>query len=288
MRIINHKIPDIWYGRSSNLGAARERPPVAIVLHYTTGWNGKASRDWLMGSAGGTTNRSSSAHIVVDRDGVAWQIAEFNRTTWHAGPSRYGALEGLNGFSIGIEFVNSGWLKPTGHGEFVDAFGKRFTDRSLKKLGGYLLAPHARVGSATYAWPVFPKAQIETGMDIVRALLAAYPIRAIVTHEEIDTRGWKTDPGPAFPIERFRELAGEADDRERCHIVTAGRLNLRGGPGLAFEKIIPPGTLLKDTRIKVLAREKEWAFVTPVNSAGLEGNLRGWVHGRYIAPAFDA
>ena len=284
MRIGNHRISGIWYRQSSNLGAAREKPPVVIVLHYTTGWNGKASRNWLMGEAGGTSNRGSSAHIVVDRDGTAWQIAPFNRTAWHAGPSRYGELQGLNSHSVGIEFVNAGWMKPNGLGDYIDAYGRRMNDRALKKAGGYMLAPHARVGSGNFAWPLYPEAQLETGLEIVQALISAYPIAAIVSHEEIDTRGWKTDPGPAFPMARFQGLMGEAADREEAYVVTAGRLNLRGGPGTAFEKIVPPGMLLRGTRLRVLKREGDWAFVAPERADGAEGSIRGWVHGGYIAP----
>lgn len=284
MRITNHRIPGIWHGQTSNLGAAREKPPIIIVLHYTAGWNAKASRNWLMGKAGGTANRGSSAHIVIDRDGAAWQIAPFNRTAWHAGPSRYGTLEGINHYSVGIEFANVGWLKPNGLGDFVDAYGKRFSPRMLEKAGGYMLAPHARVGSGEFAWQSYPEAQLLTGLDVVQALVNAYPIQAIVSHEEIDTRGWKTDPGPAFPMERFRMLLGEAKDREPAMVVTAGRLNLRGGPGAGYEKIVPPGTLLKGTHVKVLGRDGAWVFVAPEAADGREGALRGWVHGAYIAP----
>lgn len=288
MQVKQDRIASLWYGRSSNLGAKREKPPTIIVLHYTTGWNGKASRNWLMGEAGGTSNRSSSAHIVIDRDGTSWQIAEFTRTAWHAGPSRYGTIEGVNAHSIGIEFVNAGWLKPNGHGDFVDTYGKRFTDRDLRRTGGYVKAAHSRVGNGEYAWPLFPEAQLDAGAEIVQALLAAYPIAAIVTHEEIDTRGWKTDPGPAFPVERFRALLGEAADREPPHLVTATRLNLRGGPGTGFEKIIPPGILLKDTRVRVLAREGGWAYVVLENVHGETGGLRGWVYSSYIAPVLHS
>ncbi|TPW29477.1 hypothetical protein FJU08_14185 [Martelella alba] len=288
MKISNHKMPAIWYRQSSNIGAEREKPPIVIVLHYTTGWNGKASRDWLMGAAGGSENRNSSAHVVIDRDGTAWQIAGFNRTAWHAGPSRYGEIEGLNHVSVGIEFVNPGWLKPNGLGDFVDPYGRRMTRKKLEAAGGYLLSPHARVGGGTYAWPLFPEAQVEMGLAIVQSLIAAYPIRAIVSHEEIDTRGWKTDPGPAFPFDRFRSLLGEVSDREESQVVTAGRLNLRGGPGTSYEKIVPPGSLLKGTRVKILKRDRGWAYVAPEDRSGREGDLRGWVHGSYIAPSAGA
>ena len=74
MRIENHRIPGIWHRQSSNLGAAREKPPVVIVLHYTAGWNGKASRDWLMGEAP-FDKRSSEDAFFVARDAAHRRLA---------------------------------------------------------------------------------------------------------------------------------------------------------------------------------------------------------------------
>src|SRR5690554_2752601 len=87
MDIKNHRIDEIWYKQSSNIGGTIA--PTMIVTHYTTGWSGAGSRDWLLGSAGNTANTGSSAHVVIDRDGKAWQLVPFNRKAWHAGPSRH-------------------------------------------------------------------------------------------------------------------------------------------------------------------------------------------------------
>jgi N-acetylmuramoyl-L-alanine amidase len=263
--------------------------PNVIVNHYTTGWSGTVARDWLLGVAGNQPTSRVSAHLVIDRDGTAWQIAPFNRIAWHAGPSRFGNLTGLNGHAIGIEFVNPGWLKPLSAGRWADYYQNVRTTAQLEDFGGFITARHPRVGSQEYAWPIYTPAQIETGLAITRALIAHYGIKHIVTHEEIDTRGWKTDPGPAFPQAAFAELTLRQQDRADRWIVTATRLFLRGGPGGQFEPIDPPRTITLDTIVDRLLTEGDWAFVEVAAAGpGLDPahvGVRGWVSTRYLHPA---
>lgn len=284
MDIQNHRIQALWFNQTSNLSAGTIQPRL-IVLHYTTGWNGANARDYLLGKAGGHADSKVSAHLVIDRDGSAWQIAPFNRRAWHAGPSRYGTLSDLNSHAIGIEFANPGWLKPASPGRWIDGHGHVRTDQQLEEFGGVLLAPHPRVGSAPqYAWPLYPEAQLATARAIVAALIAHYPIAAILTHEEIDTRGWKTDPGPAFPLRAFQELLGEGDaPHPPRHRVAATRLNLRGHPDRTAERIDPPGALVAGTEVLELRREGEWAFVevAPEADPAIAG-VRGWVFAAYL------
>lgn len=298
MRVRNHRIDEIWHGLSSNYSKGRAITPRLIVTHYTTGWNGIASRDWLMGRAGGQDNQSSSAHVVVDRDGTAWQIVPFNRRAWHAGASRYGSLRDVNSHSIGIEFVNPGWLKPDGHGGWIDSYRTAKTTNELNTLGGYLQQSHPRLGNEPLAWPLYTPAQIERGLAIVRAIADKYDIRTVVTHEEIDTRGVKTDPGPAFPQALFvDQVLGRAADRASRHYqVSATRLNVRGGPGFEFEKMEPPGFLPEGTLVKALREEPPWMFIETVQApegevelplGELPIGLRGWVHSGYLALQFE-
>lgn len=291
MDIKNHRIDEIWYKQSSNIGGTIA--PTLIVTHYTTGWSGAGSRDWLLGSAGNTANTGSSAHVVIDRDGKAWQLVPFNRKAWHAGPSRHGSLSGINSHSVGLEFVNPGWLKPDAGGGWADYHGVRRTSSDLGAFGGFIEAPHARVGSGSFAWPLYTPAQLATGLEIARALVAKYPIAAVVTHEEIDTRGWKTDPGPAFPQQAFADLLdGGADDAPPARYrVSAVRLNLRGGSGLQHERIDPPGYLPEDTEVAVIRREGDWSYVEVTKPAGqvagLKAGLRGWVSHAYLEWQLD-
>ncbi len=291
MEIRNHRIDDIWFRQSSNIGGAIT--PSVLVTHYTTGWSGAGSRDWLLGASAGMNNPVTSAHVVIDRDGTAWQIVPFNRKAIHAGPSRYGTLNGINSHGIGLEFVNPGWLKPAGDGRWADGYGNRRSNEDLEAFGGFGRAPHSRVGGDIYAWPLFTPAQIETGRQIAAAIFRKYDIRAVVSHEEIDTRGWKTDPGPAFPQQLFVDLleggsdfAGRPESGRDVFVTNATRLNLRGGPGTQNERIDPPGHLPFGTRVKIIRRDGDWAYaeVSQPGAAlpGLAPGLRGWVHAGYL------
>ncbi|MDX1606484.1 MAG: N-acetylmuramoyl-L-alanine amidase [Candidatus Competibacterales bacterium] len=288
MEVRRHRIAAIWHKSTSNVSTNRIISPRFIALHYTTGWNGQGSLNWLLGRAGGTGNAQSSAHVVIDRDGSAWQICPFNRRAWHAGPSRYGDVSDLNSHAIGIEFVNPGWLKPDGRGGWIDGFGTRRSPQQLEEFGGFIEARHPRVGGEIYAWPLFPEVQIQRGLEICEALIAYYPIRAMVTHEEIDTRGWKTDPGPAFPLGAFQSLVEDfgRDAQSPIYRVNATRLNLRGGPGIDYERIDPPGCLPQGTLVQIQRSQSDWAYVevigVPVDMPGLEVGVLGWAHAGYL------
>lgn len=253
-------------------------------MHYTTGWNGAASRDHLLGRAAGSSNKSSSAHVVIDRDGTAWQIAPFNRRAWHAGPSNHEGAGNVNGRSIGLEFVNPGWLRSDGHGGWVDSYNHRRTDDELDAFGGYIVEAHPRVGSGRFAWPLYTPAQIETGLAIVRAITERYTIRGVVSHEEIDTRGWKTDPGPAFSQQAFIDLLDEEvqDAQPMVYEVSATRLNVRGGPGTEFDTMEPPGQFERGARVTIVRRTGRWAYVEVLEDAPEIAGLRGWVSRDYL------
>ncbi|MBY5971095.1 N-acetylmuramoyl-L-alanine amidase [Ferrimonas balearica] len=285
----NHRFEEFWYGTSSNLSRSVRIEPTLIVMHYTTGWSGAGARDWLMGRAGGTDNTGTSAHLVVDRDGTTWQIAPFNRRAWHAGPSQHGGLSGLNSHAIGIEILNPGYLKPLGPDLWVDGYGHRRTTAELEDYGGFLTAPHARIGPGSFAWPLYTPEQLTVLRQITSALIDSYAITDIVSHEEIDTRGWKTDPGPAFPLETFRDLLGQADEGEEEAVweTTASRLNFRGEGRIGAELVDPPGQLLRGTRVKVLSRVPDWAFVEVLAvpegaEAGGALGVTGWISTRYM------
>lgn len=287
MQIVDHRFPDLWYGQTSNLD--REITPELLVLHYTCGWSGAGNRNHLMGAAGGVKNKKSSAHLVIDIDGTAWQIAPFNRRAWHAGPSRFGTLTDINSHSIGIEFQNPGWLQPIGGGRYADYFGRiRTLDELEAMFGGSIQQRHRTVGSQEYIWPLFPEAQIEAGLAIARALIAEYGLKGAVTHEQIDVRGWKVDPGPAFPLAAFTELFDDAADETGTLMlrVTATRLNLRAGPGAEFETVNPPGQLPFGAVVTPIRAKGTWVFAELfATSAGLaEPGIRGWLHSDYLEP----
>ena len=74
-----------------------------IILHATGKGGFRSAVDWLR--KGKRRNRTS-AHIIIDRDGTAIQLAPYNDITWHAGRATWGGLRAINTRSIGIELVN--------------------------------------------------------------------------------------------------------------------------------------------------------------------------------------
>lgn len=270
MQIYNHWLSD----NDANLMLTpsftdRVIEPKFIAMHYTASTTASSAIDTLMNPA-----RKVSAHTVVDTNGDITQLVPFNKRAWHAGPSKSHGYKGLNNHSIGIEFVNLGYLRKTTDG-FIGPYGQT---RDYNVEDDCVPSKNSRIGSGTYYWPEYPEPQIVAGLKLVVALLEKYPsIEYIVTHEEIDTRGWKTDPGVAFPLNRFRKLIDGNDLDEpkvtNAYIDTAS-LNVRGGPGTDNEVI---DMLTLDTHVHILDSVGKWYYIQYQN-----GDKNGWIHSNYI------
>lgn len=259
MTIRNHKLVGAIDAPSPNQSG--HITPKFIVMHYTAGWSAESAIRTF-------ANRSSrvSAQVTIDTDGTVYQHVPFNRKAWHAGPSSFGGYNGLNSHSIGIELVNPGFLKKLSDGSFKDDFGGIHSARSV---GPVIAQRHSRVGSGMFYWPVYTKKQIEAAEALTVDLLSEYPIIDIVTHEEIDNRGWKTDPGPAFPMNRFKRLLGDRGNDVVGYEVTARSLNVRGGPGTNYGVI---DKVYHDQKVQEISRRGDWVRIS----------ADGWVHGGYL------
>jgi N-acetylmuramoyl-L-alanine amidase len=259
-----------------------------IVMHYTAGGSGAGSRDYMLKSptqkqrvTGASNKVYASAHIIVDRDGSVWQIVPFDRKARHAGRSSWKGLESLNRYSIGIEIANYGWLDQQGDGSYKRSDTPRFAAEEVT------VAPMPS-GTRTMGWENYPAEQLDAVTRITGALLTAYPsIGEILGHQEI-APGRKFDPGPAFPMTRFRNLVDDrgigaledqSEDRERPRqrYVTTSRLNIRGGPGINYEKL-DESPLALGTVLEHLDDHGEWTKV----SLGSADAVNGWVHGGYL------
>jgi N-acetylmuramoyl-L-alanine amidase len=207
-----------------------------------------------------------SAQVTIHTDGTIYQHVPFNVRAWHAGPSSFAGYTGLNSHSIGIEFVNPGFLRKLSDGRYVDSYD---AIHSVAAVGPVIDAKYPRAGSGTFYWPMYTKAQIEAGEALVKALVDDYPIIDIVTHEEIDSRGWKTDPGPAFPMNRFKQLLRDRGNDVVEYVVTANSLNARGGPGTNFAVI---GKFTSGDTVREQGRRGDWVQVSPEE----------WVHGGFL------
>lgn len=235
--------------------------PKFLVMHYTASWEvGSVLRTFA--------NRGSkvSAHLTIDTNGDVYQHVAFNKKAWHAGASQYAGYNGLNSHSIGIELVNPGFLKKTSDGRFVDAYGGVHREKNLPPLVAHR---NPRVGSGMHYWPMYPMKQLEVAENIAAELINTYSLIDVVSHEEIDTRGWKTDPGPAFPMNNFKKLLPHRNVEHEKYQVTASSLNVRNGPSAEF---------------KVVSRVSRGDVVTGVGISGdwIRINSDGWVHGGYL------
>lgn len=93
------------FRESPNIG--RQITPTLIVIHYTGDNSMAGAVSWLCAERSGV-----SAHIVVGKDGVIFQLVPFNVTAWHAGRSDHNGRANVNGFSVGIENVGVGDFWP--------------------------------------------------------------------------------------------------------------------------------------------------------------------------------
>lgn len=272
MKVVNHRLEGVPYDQAHTIGGTID--PKFIVNHYTAGYSAKSAIDTFK-------NTIIAAHLVVDKDGSVVQMAPFNKKCNHAGPSEWMGVKMLNGHAIGIEFVNIGYAKMRNDGKLVDAYGRVVP---VDEAAGYIEAPNARVGSGRIFWEPYTEKQIEVGIEIHKALLSAYNIRDIVSHEEIDTRKWKTDPGPAFPMNRFgslmRGVENVASDQPLNGMfatVTTATLNIRGGAGANYPIV---GQTKLGSKLGII-EFKDGFYRVHTSRDGVNGS--GWVSAQFVS-----
>jgi N-acetylmuramoyl-L-alanine amidase len=229
-----------------------------IVIHYTAGRDAESSAKFLCSEV------KASAHLVIGRGGEIIQLVPFDTIAWHAGESAYGSRQWLNKFSIGIELDNAGMLEKVGN-EYKAWFGRKYSENDV------LLSTHRNETKPAY-WHTFTEEQIAACQQVCTLLIKKYGIRLILGHEEI-APGRKQDPGPAFPLDKFRDnllthnRSDEPDMINQEGLVIADLLNIRADAGVTFDKIAPP--LKKGTEVIVLEERNGWYKV--------ETKITGWV-----------
>lgn len=259
MKVVNHLLEGVAVVRSPNISGFMD--PTAAIMHYTAGFTAESAIKTLCNPA-----TKVSAHLVIDTDGTITQLVPFNRIAWHAGPSKLGGRKNCNGFTIGFEFVNPGYFRIAKDGTIMDWEGKHPVSKAV--LAHYdlsLRAPNSRIGGGNFIWPDYPDVQIAAGLAAFKAVEAAYDMELVAGHEEIDTRGWKTDPGPAFPIGQFKTaLHGTSDRADGFEPVTSRflintpKLNVRAAPNASGAILT---TLAGGSEVVVLQDLGAWSLV---------------------------
>lgn len=235
-----------------------------LIIHYTAGPTAKSAIRTL------TSPRvKASAHIIIGKDGSITQLAPFNIKTWHAGPSSYKGRTGFNNYSIGIEIVNEGPLKKSGD-VFRSWSGRQYTSNEV------IEAIHRNQTTPKY-WHVYTEEQIQVVFDLCQLLVETYNIKSILGHEEIcPTR--KSDPGPAFPLDRLRNKllhenrdTNNDDELNETGRVMISKLNIRSSP---IDGQVVARPLTKGTKVKLIEEKNGWYRVST--------EIEGWVYSKYI------
>ncbi|WP_315853238.1 N-acetylmuramoyl-L-alanine amidase [Alteromonas oceanisediminis] len=243
--------------------------PDTVIIHYTAG----SSLDSAVTTMCDPNNRVS-AHIVVGRNGEMVQLVPFNHVAWHAGKSEWRGRTGLNQYSIGIEIDNAGPLSMNDDGQYLSWFNRAYSGQSIFK------GIHRNETEPSY-WHAYTEPQIRAVFSLCQTLIHVYPIKHVLGHEEVSP-GRKRDPGPAFPLDKLRSTLLDSRDSNEApshdgavlnrRVVTAPKLNIRGGAGVQYPAIGAP--LLGGTAVKVLERKDGWVKV--------EQSVTGWVSSRYL------
>lgn len=268
MEIKNHVLQGdnirkpVWTSKKS--GKFGEALPDTIIMHYTAGP--------YQPTLNTLTNPrvKASAHVIVDRDGQITQLVPFNEIAWHAGSSSYGGRVGFNKYSVGIEIVNSGPLTKSGN-LFRSWFGAAYNPSDV------IEAIHRNQTRPKY-WHIYTEDQIQSVTELSRLLIEEYRMKHILGHEEIAPRR-KTDPGPAFPLDRLRNnlLTGDRSENGKERLpdearIVANRLNIRETPSTSGEKIAKP--LTKGKKVRIIDELNGWYKVST--------EIEGWVFGKYV------
>jgi len=239
--------------------------PDSVIIHYTAGSNAENSANYLC-----KDSVKASAHLVIGRDARIFQLVPFDTIAWHAGESAYNGRSGYNNFSIGIELDNAGLLTKTKEG-YQTWFGNEISANEVIK------ARH-RNEATERNWQTYTQVQLQACREVCILLIEKYAIKEMLGHEEIAPLR-KQDPGPAFPLDKMRNLLLYGDRQEENPAfqsfdvkVLPDKLNIRTGPGTGYEASVQP--LLKDTRLKVLEEKNGWYRV--------ETTIRGWVSKDFV------
>ena len=218
---------------AADFGNRRGLDPTVVVIHYTGGGR-------LSGAIATLTahdERFVSAHFVIGENGETHQLVALDRRAFHAGVSEWRyqgeTVRDVNRYSIGIEIVNRGRVYPDSRvacGFRYKLGGKWLSYKGPEPIAAELVFDGGSVEPVRSYWQPYPEKQLAALERLLERLPAAVDQSSleIIGHEEIampfggTAKRQKTDPGAAFPWERFGRPAGTR--RTRIEPVASGDL----------------------------------------------------------------
>ncbi len=241
-----------------------------LIMHYTAGVLPQSTINVFTNDQNGV-----SAHLLITRQGEIVQFVPFNLTAWHAGFSNWADRTNLNRYSIGIELDNFGYMHRIGDKWGRASSDHRFTDDQVVE----------RIHKLEFqkrGWEIYAEEQIEVALEVAQLLVDHYQLVDVVGHDDVSTTG-KVDPGPAFPLQSFRNkvLGLDEDEPLRYIYTTRSTLNIRLGAGTDFEPL-EGSPLPTATPLVLNNKEGDWVEVDVLEEVNGIENMRGWVHQDFI------
>jgi N-acetylmuramoyl-L-alanine amidase len=184
MSITNHFIDGIAKKTLNHQGA--NQTPTLLVIHYSV-------TNTVQQAVNALNSAGLSYHILIEKNGKAFQTRRFTETALHPGLSNWKAESGVTlsasvgRGSVGICLMNKGFDPDSG---------------SPRKAGKLIYNPN---DPQMQEWEVFPDEQIEACTAIAKDIIATYPISDVVGHNDVAILG-KFDPGPLFNLNALDRL----------------------------------------------------------------------------------
>lgn len=188
----------IWRpAASANVSNRPEATPIdCVVLHATAG-SLSATLAWFSNPDSGV-----SAHYVVAKNGVVYQMVEEEQRAHHAGASKFQGRTNFNDFSIGIEMVNKNdGLDPYPPEQFEAMVD--LSDYLVEKYGiqREWIVTHADISTAGKTDP--------RGFPIQELLARVYDPAANLPESIVREAGWNAAGIPYNPDAAFAKYARE-------------------------------------------------------------------------------
>ena len=213
-----------------------------IVYHYTASTTLESAVNTLANS-----KVKACAHLVIGDNATIIQLVPFNKITWHAGESKWRDRTDLNKYSIGIEIRNAGYLTKSGT-IYRTVYGTQVPKEEV------IYAQHRNEKASRY-WEVYKEKQLAVIKEISELLIDVYDIKFMLGHEEV-APGRKTDPGPAFPLDKLRSDLLTNNRQDAFPLPTEGiitsAVNLRRDSSTLTS---PLGTISSGTKVAIVGEK---------------------------------
>jgi len=192
---IKNKVGDEFYSKyypSKRCGGRwNSISPVGVVDHYTAGISERGTLRWFSNEPRGPKIKNSSAHAVINRDGVIYVVINpLEKIAYHA--------TWANKDHVGIEHVNAGLL--------LRKTGEKFYYNSTRAYPEIRVPQIQETGDKL--WEPYTSAQIVSNLVLKRWLLDALPTLEeghFTEHADIDPDR-KLDCGPLWPLFELNDL----------------------------------------------------------------------------------